>query len=239
MRLNFGYLRPLLAAALLTFIAGNAHGDITLLVNFSNVSPTAATASAANYVAADSNVDLMSTVVNVTGTGSAAPPAQTVTGSNISADLADMGRSFSQTGGIWGGTPILDSYLAASNTPLTVTVNSIEEFAAGTPVTLVVYGVGDVSNQDGSLVFDYNGVTSAAQTTEADATGGVNGDEYATFNFTKVAGVDTVSFTNNGVTQWRGINGFSLTGTSAVPEPSSVIVLASIAGLGLSRRRRS
>lgn len=241
MRLKVKFLRSLLAIALLCIGAGGAHGDIALLVNFSNDELAPVATSVANYAAADPNVSIPgATVVDVTGNGGAAPPAQTVAGVGISADLSGMERSFTQSGGIWGTTPILDSYVGARDgTDITVGVDSIEEFATGTDVTLVVYGVGDVADQDGNINFTYNGVQSADVFTEADATGGVNGDEHAVFNFTKLAGVDSVSFTNVGAGSWRGINAFSLTGTAAIPEPSSAIAFAAIAGLCLVRRRRN
>ena len=153
------------------------------------------------------------------------------------------GGTFTSGAGNTSGVPIYNSYLT-NRDPINIEVASLEEFETGSIVNLVFYAVGDATNQDGRTTITYNGV--ASDVIETDNENDVDGNfdptnAFASFQFTKVDGVDSFSISSNGTNRNRGFNAFSLTGTSptvAVPEPSSALAIAFVGGLAMLRRRR-
>ena len=218
--------------------AASAQADlVTLLVDYVGNDGNGAVSTAADFLPNDAAIDSTATVNRIAGNPG---DLSDVAGINIDATVqSSAGGNFTTTAGNNLGVPIYDSYNNTRRTPfLTLTVDSLEEFADGTEVTAIVYAIGDADNQDGNTTLTYDGVTSPVQFTDSNGNDTTNG--FATFTFTKVDGVDSFTLDNAGLSEgsFRSFNGFSLTGTTAVPEPSSALAIAFAGGLGLLRRRR-
>ena len=227
--------QSLLAFALLLTSAAGAQGDlVTVLVNYSSGGQAAATA--ADFAVNDPGIDLATPVSVI----SEQPGLfNDISGTGIDAQVASNSGGLSTTTfGNNAGVPIFDSFNFGSQIDIQLTVRDFEEFAIGSNVTAVVYGIGDADNEDGNIFLRYNGIDSEPQFTEADGTG----SQVATFNFTLVPNnvAPFITFVNTVIDPDvnRAFNGFSLTGTAAVPEPSSALVITAVGCLVLVRRRR-
>ena len=217
-------------------------GDATLLVNYTNAGGVVATAE--NFQPNDSAIDLTADVNRLEGNPGDLTP---ISGINVDATVqSSAGGLFSTTAGNNLGVPIFDSYNNVRRTAnLTLTVDGLDEFVAGTDLTLVIYAIGDADNQDGNVTFTYNGEATGPVFVEADAdANGQNLTGFTTFTFTKVDGIDSFTLDNAGNSEgsFRSFNGFSLTGTTesaVIPEPASLALL----GLGslamIGRRKRA
>ena len=189
----------------------------TLLVNFIGVGNQALvnTASAGDFAVADPNVDLSAPVNVVVGSNG---DNNELAGTNgLTFGVTDSGGfSFNTPTGIYDEEPILDSYLFINDATRTITVNSLEEIAAGQSVTVTLFGVGDQNNQESEFTVSYAGdVIGNAETNY----GGSFLDTFRAFSFTKQAGVDQfeVAFQNAGNGGASGaLNGFSVTTSSVV-----------------------
>lgn len=185
----------------------------TLLVNFTGGGGGVAPVTAADFAAADPNVDL-SAPINTFGSGGATGLPGT---DGAVFDVVDGGNAqWTTNKGTYVDQPILDAYIFVNNGVRTVTVSDLEEIATGELVTVTLYGVGDATNQEAIFTLDYNGAEVGTDETDYDS--GDLADTYVQFSFNKVAGVDAfdVSFQNSGNGAATGaFNGFSVTTQSS------------------------
>ena len=214
-------------------------GDATLLVNYTTENGAVTTSAA--FAPNDSAIDTSAAVSSVTGN---AGDLSVVSGINVDATVqSSAGAIFTTSAGNNLGVPLFDSYNSARRTDnLTLTVAGLDEFVTGTDLTLVVYAIGDNNAQDGNVTLTYNGEATGPVFIEADAdANGQNLTGFTTFTFTKAEGVDSFTLDNagNSFGEFRAYNGFSLTGTTVIPEPASLalIGLGSLAMLG--RRKKA
>ena len=113
---------------------------------------------------------------------------------------------------------------------------------AGDTITLTIYGIGDNIGQEttfevdyaatietGSTLFNGDGIDGAVVPRDSD----VGSIPFVEFSFVSDGVTDSISFdaTEGGI-----LNGFSV-GITAIPEPSSAILLAGFGLLGLRRRK--
>jgi len=130
----------------------------TLLVNFiaAGNQELVNTASAGDFAVADPNVDLSAPVNVVAGSNG---NNNGLAGTNgLTFGVTDSGgNSFNTSAGVYNEEPILDSYIFVNNATRTITVNSLEEIAAGQSVTVTLFGVGDQNNQESEFTVSYAG----------------------------------------------------------------------------------
>ena len=175
--------------ALSTFFGlASASSAVTLLVDFGPGTQTVSTA--ADFAVADSNVDAAASVNQVTSGA-----ANAASGVGVDAVVAVNNGGAFQAGGTpaVGPNGILIDYLFGNNTDPSVTVSGLEEIAAGTALTLTVYAHGDQAAQFADVIFTEGGNSTTSDVTTA-------ATPFATFNFTKQAGVDefTIVVDNGG-----------------------------------------
>ena len=186
----------------------------TLLVNFARDVGGVDPVDAADYAAADPNVDLTAPVHQI-GNGGDSGLAGT---NGLFFDVSDSGNGndFTTNKGVYENEPILDSYLFVNGGSRTITVSSLEEIADGQPINLTLYGVGDNNNQESVFTVTYDGATVGTGQTEYN---GAVEDTNISVSFNKIVGVDQfeVTFQNAGTgSNFGAFNGFSLTTPSAV-----------------------
>jgi len=130
----------------------------SLLVNFEDFTNRVEFVSTADFAAADPNVDA-NAPVNSLGTQGGGVVGSDGLVANISIDGGP---------GLYVDQPILDSYLfnRSSEDFDTVTVSSLEELQGS--ITLVIYGVGDQTDQESEFQVIYNGVNLGSQVTDYD-----------------------------------------------------------------------
>lgn len=161
-------------AALVT-ICGclQSHAQETLLVNFwnhENGPERYTTASASDYQAEDSWVNLSADVNKVSYDNSVESGAISAFGMT-GVTVANQGNWSWNTGnGSYSDTPILDSYFydEVGGLGRTLTVTGFEEITAGAAVRFTVWGVGDSSGANTDFQLNYNGSSSAGETTDYD-----------------------------------------------------------------------
>jgi len=183
--------------------------DTTLLVDFAGSDNDGSiTASAANFIVANNDVDTTATVNSINAEAISPNTIIPVTGNGISTNLTFTGKGFNAVSGPFKDDPILGGYIFTRSKSPSVTLTGLEEITAGTTVTLVIYSHGDSSEQiaDIILTVDDGQTFTSAVTSEA--------NPFVTFTFTTNASINSLTLTadNNG----KGgtisvINGFSLT----------------------------
>ena len=132
--------------------------------------------------------------------------------------------------------PITESF--SNNATGTINITGLlANSAAGDTITLTIYGIGDNIGQETTFEVDYAG-TLATGSTLFNAPGeprdsDVGSIPFVDFSFVSDGVTDSISFdaTEGGI-----LNGFSV-GITAIPEPSSAILLAGFGLLGLRRRK--
>jgi len=235
----------LLPIGIVALLTGSEHAKAgTVLVNFGNPSAAAgstiATATAADFAINDSAINLTTSVVLAGVAGG------TIVGDAIDLDIAfasgsvSSNNAFNFTAGdtsIFGTSPIIDSYVAiGGGNSVTLTISGIEEIPTGEDITLVVYSAGDQPTQTGSLTLTHGTFSQGPDVTSFIAPS--LDDTFISYTFQKEDGVDEITILNDnaGGSPFTTINGFSL--TSAVPEPSSALLLMLAGGFGLLGRHR-
>jgi len=238
-----------------TLICSQLQAD-TILVNFVSDSLGLAadrvinTPSAADYQEEDVDVNGSATVselaFNRASGGNPFTPLPANfsldSGVGLTADLSVTGPPnlfgfTARDSALYGTTPILDTYIAANGATAAIefVVSGLGELQAGSDFTLTVYAAGDADNQGATTTATYNGLSSDEVTTANDG-----GDPVAQYTFTKAAGVNEISVSSVGQTQFHAVNGFSITGT-VVPEPTTFALLAfagTACAVGAVRRRK-
>lgn len=137
--------------------------------------------------------------------------------------------------------PITESF--SNNATGIITVSGLNANSlAGDTITLTIYGIGDNIGQEttfevdyagtietGSTLFNGDGIDGAVVPRDSD----VGSIPFVEFSFVSDGVTDSISFdaTEGGI-----LNGFSV-GITAIPEPSSAILLAGFGLLGLRRRK--
>ena len=194
----------------------------SILVNFHRPSQSFRLdeATAEDFAVVDSQVDLAAPVVLVDRNGGTNLAGST----GVEFDLTVSSAVDFTTGqGIFRDQPILDSYLFANNGLATVTVSSLEEFTAGSQITLSLFGAGDNSSGDSQFTVFYNGAEIG--TGETDQASGFD-NTFLTFAFTKVEGVDSLDIEFDAASDGATIgvfNGFSLTSDTQVDPPDDPV----------------
>ncbi|MFC7337679.1 PEP-CTERM sorting domain-containing protein [Haloferula chungangensis] len=246
MKMPLSHSAKFISASLIPLLAcaAQVHGA-TLLVDFyGNQNGGYVSSTAADFAKVHSAVSLTAPVASV-NLAAPFPASVAVVGQGVSATVTVNVGTYSQSsGGQRDGVPILDGYLSGSHIPVNVTIDGLNEIPAGEVVTVTVFGVGDQSNQEGEISYDYNGInTIVGETVPDNSWDAVNqaylDGAYEQFTFVKVAGVDTIQLNSDNVgggadNRYNAINGVSIT---FVPEPSSALLLG-LGALGLLRRRR-
>lgn len=248
-------------ATALMVVAHTSTSASTLLVNFSAGDRTDSlgpveSVTAADYQVADASVELNAPVNTLLVTALQNNSPQPVAGVSLNAIVEigpggggpTAGGAFTPTDStMWGQTPILDSYLfadgngAGGTASRQVSIKGLGDLVAGTPFTIVAWGVGDNGAGDGQDTLFRANYGNQQQFDTTEFSGPLN-ETYESFTFVKVAGLDEVQIqyenANAGgpfAQNFGGFGGFSITGT-AIPEPASV-VLAGLACLALVARR--
>lgn len=224
-------------------IASTCFAQITLLVDFQGDlqrPPTAATAS--DFAANNSAVDLMAPVNAIDGDN---VTTSTIfgfnnTGSSVSSTIAlNNEDAFNTFRAPTAGDPILGDYIFTNsnrfpnNPDPSFTVFGLEEIRPSSLVTIVVYSLGDQTDQVADLILEVGGVTQTSSVTSST-------DPFQTFTFTAPQGFDSFSITADNAgegDQFAVINGFSV--TSSVPEPTSTAFLLGGLLVFAGVRRRS
>ena len=156
----------------------------------------------------------------------------TVNGSFNANALAPFGsNNFSAS-----GDPILNDYIFANgNSNFSTTIDS-SAIVPGSIVTLVAYSHGDRLAQVADLILDVGGTTTRSPVTSF-------AQPFHTFTFTQPVGVTSFDLTVDNAGEgsvFAVLNGFSITSVepAAVPEPSSLQMLAFLLFGVVARRRK-
>ena len=196
---------------------GTSTPEVTLLVDFNKLNgsgnPVIAS-TPANFSVGDPNVSGSATVNYVTDKNAT---NQVLTASGLAAPgitLNEVNGQFSTSKGKFDDFPLLDGYMFESSTlDATATITGLGDIAAGTVVTLTLWGLGDVSDSDCEFAVTYNGASLGNQSTDYEAAETTNlSPAFVTYTFSKVTGEDSL------VIQWgrastatTGFSAFSLT----------------------------
>ena len=236
----------------LLLISSVASADLAFNLDSARFTPNAPDATINDFITQNPNsgVDPGGTFFNLTNTsGNFVPVEQlTVPGGlpvgggyfveySFGAGEAD-GRVSSTAGSAAHNdlNPITESF--SNNATGTFNITGLNaNSVAGDTITLTIYGIGDNIGQETTFEVDYAG------TIETDSTlfngpgeprdSDVGSIPFVDFSFVSDGVTDSISFdaTEGGI-----LNGFSV-GITAIPEPSSAILLAGFGLLGLRRRK--
>ncbi len=192
---------------------------VTVLVDFAENESVPSNAS--HYRVGDSNVAQAATVNLITESN---PTAMVLTGTNITGVTyshtgADGVFSTSKSSSFVNNVPLLDGYLFETEAQGTVNsstavIAGLGGIPVGTPITLTLWGTGDVANSDTRYTVQYNGEPVGTADTDYDAIGSP-ADTAATrvkFTFNKAASADSITIVwGEASTATAGFGAFSLT----------------------------
>jgi len=206
----------------------------TLLLDFGDTGGLQATA--ADFAVNDSDIDTNEAVNFISGVGEGATVAVANTGVTADVNIIDANGGFnSGAANQFGTDPILANYFFSSqNNDVIISLSGLDEIVQGTEVSIVVYAVGDQTDQVAPVILDVDdgqSFTSAATSVA---------DPFVTFTFTAQADIDTLTFTaDNGEAgnQFAAINGISIT-FDPVPEPSTSLLLGLLNQVTQARRKQ-
>ncbi|MGJ8671738.1 ThuA domain-containing protein [Rubritalea sp.] len=197
------------------YVSDTPQAITSLLVNFvrNTTDPAPVSATASHFAAADSGVSSSATVNVIT---TKAPSAQAVTADGLSGvTVSNSGSSGIHTAdkGDYEGQAIVDSYIYEAHDYGTsddsqLTIDGLNDVAAGNEIKLTLWGVGDTDDADVTFQVVYNGSTVGTQTTDYETPA----DSYVQFTFDKVEGQDSITVNwGSGGSSTGGLNGFALT----------------------------
>lgn len=158
------------------------------------------------------------------------------TTSTVSVDVADVGRSWSDSDGPQASgnaaADLMTDYWYGNNSTISVTIDGLDD---NITYDIYHYGAGNGTDQTVSVTLDT--VTKSTTTVDASTTSLVNGEDYVLFSGVQaVNGIISYDVVGNGTNTAVG-NGLQIVeNPTNVPEPSAIMLL--IPGIGLLLRRK-